>query len=69
VDERDILRKWRDLFHGNGITPETLARAESLLEGLSGESPLHLRLANELEELKLGPKTAKKKRIGRSQRQ
>jgi hypothetical protein len=67
VDERDVLRNWRDLFRGNEITTETLAQAETLLEGLSGESPLHLRLANELEELKHGPAVAKKKRATRRQ--
>jgi hypothetical protein len=62
VDERDVLRKWRDLFHGQEITPDTLAAAESLLTDLSGESPLHLRLASELEELKNGaPKKPKKR--------
>jgi hypothetical protein len=65
VDERDVLRKWRDLFHGSGFSTETLAQAELLLDGLSGESPLHLRLANELEELKHGPTVAKKKRASR----
>ena len=67
MDEREILRKWRDLFTGNETSGETLAKAESLLEGLSGESPLHLRLANELEELKRGPTVAKKKRAVRRQ--
>jgi hypothetical protein len=65
VDERDVLRKWRDLFRGNEVNAETLAQAEALLEDLDGESPLLLRLANELEELKHGPKTAKKKRAAR----
>jgi hypothetical protein len=67
VDERDVLRNWRDLFRGNEISTETLAQAETLLDGLSGESPLHLRLANELEELKHGPTVAKKKRATRRQ--
>jgi hypothetical protein len=61
MDERDVIRKWRDLFHGQGATPQALAEAEQLLEGLSGESPLHIRLAEELDELKNG-KTDKKKR-------
>lgn len=65
MDERDVIRKWRDLFRGNGATPEALVQAESLLEGLSGESPLHLRLAGELDELKKGPKADKKKRAAR----
>jgi len=52
VDEREVLRAWRNLFDGNEVTPVALDKAEELLDGLSGESPLHIRLANELEELK-----------------
>jgi hypothetical protein len=51
MDERDALRVWRELFRGGEISPETLAKAGALLDGLSGESPLHFRLATELEEL------------------
>jgi hypothetical protein len=61
VDEREVLRVWRDLFRGTAAGPETLAQAETLLDGLSGESPLHLRLANELNELKKGAQVASKK--------
>jgi hypothetical protein len=67
LDERDVLRKWRDVFRGNEVNAQTLAQAEALLEDLSGESPLHLRLANELEELKRGPKAPKKKAAARRQ--
>jgi hypothetical protein len=65
MDERDVIRKWRDLFRGQGATPQALAEAEALLDGLSGESPLHLRLAGELEELKNGKSSDKKKRASR----
>jgi hypothetical protein len=65
VDEREVLRAWRDLFRGPDAGPDTLAQAETLLDGLSGESPLHLRLANELGELKKGPAEATKKRPAR----
>jgi hypothetical protein len=61
VDERDVVRHWRNLFDGSEVTAETLAEAETLLDGLSGESPLHLRLANELEELKRGRSEQKQK--------
>jgi hypothetical protein len=67
MDEREILRKWRDVFSGNEVSPETLAQAEALLEGLSGESPLQFRLASELKELKTGPTVGKKKRASRRQ--
>jgi hypothetical protein len=65
VDEREVLRAWRDLFKGNAAGPETLAKAETLLDGLSGESPLHLRLANELLELQKGSVVVEKKRPAR----
>ncbi len=62
MDEREVLLAWRSLFVGKQATPETLAEAEALLDGLSGESPLHLRLAGELAELAKGPPAPKKKR-------
>lgn len=61
MDERDVLIAWRNLFRGSDVTPDTLTRAEALLDGLSGESPLHLRLAAELEELKRLPKQRMRK--------
>ena len=48
-DERDVMNSWRILFHGKEITTVSLAEAEALLDGVSGESPLHIRLAKELE--------------------
>ena len=62
MDERDVLRIWRELFPNSDVTPEALAKADTLLDGLSGESPLHLRLANELAELKKLPNKQKKSR-------
>jgi hypothetical protein len=69
VDEREVLRAWRDIFRDMENSSEALAKAETLLDGLSGESPLHLRLANELSELQKGqaPAPAKKKRTSRKQ--
>jgi hypothetical protein len=55
MDEREVLRAWRDLFRGQEITSEALSKADSLLDGLSGESPLHVRLASELSDLKKLP--------------
>jgi hypothetical protein len=52
MDERDLLIAWRNIFQADGVNEESLAKAEVLLEESSGESPLHLRLATELEELK-----------------
>jgi putative heme degradation protein len=52
VDERDVVNKWRHLFTGTETTSRSLRQAAALLDGLSGESPLHIRLAKELEELR-----------------
>lgn len=52
MDERDVTLAWKNLFREKPITPEALAKADELLDGLSGESPLHLRFATELGELK-----------------
>lgn len=52
LDERDVLNTWRSLFAGKDITSDTLTKGRALLDGLSGESPLHLRLAKELEDLR-----------------
>ena len=51
LDERDVMNTWRHLFHGKELTSDSLAKAEALLDGVSGESPLHIRLAKELEEI------------------
>jgi hypothetical protein len=52
VDEREATIAWRNLFQGKPITHEALEKAEALLDDFSGESPLHFRLATELEELR-----------------
>ena len=52
MDERDVTLAWQSLFRGKEVTRDALAKADALLDGLSGESPLHLRLATELGELK-----------------
>ena len=53
MDEHDVLRAWRGLFQGKEVSAETLDQAKDLLERLSGESPLFIRLSNELDELKI----------------
>ena len=67
MDEREVTFAWRTLFRDKEITPEALAKAELLLDGLSGESPLHLRLAKELEELKNPPSLRPKKKTTQKQ--
>jgi hypothetical protein len=61
LDEREVTIAWRNLFHGKEMTSDSLAKAEALLDGLSGESPLYLRLTNELEELRELAKSTSKK--------
>ena len=51
MDEREVTIAWRNLFRGKDVTSNALAKAEALLDGLSGESPLHFRFAKELAEL------------------
>jgi hypothetical protein len=52
LDERNVTNAWRSLFQGKEITSDSLTKAAALLGGLSGESPLHIRLAKELEEIR-----------------
>ena len=52
LDERDATRMWHQLFRGQAITPQTLVEAETLVNELSPESPLRLRLSTELEEIR-----------------
>jgi hypothetical protein len=52
LDERDVLNTWRSLFTGKEITSHSLTKGRALLNGLRGESPLHLRLAKELEDIR-----------------
>jgi hypothetical protein len=65
MDERDVLRAWREIFRDRETTHENLAKAEAFLDSLSGESPLHLRLANELADLKKLSAAPKKSRAAR----
>jgi hypothetical protein len=52
LDERGVLNAWRQLFNGKAVTPVSLRLAKALLEDVSGESPLQIRLALELEQIK-----------------
>ena len=66
MDEHQLMLAWRNLFRGCEVTPETLAKADALLEGLSGESPLYLRLANELADLKGANGRTRKRTVRRN---
>ena len=52
LSEFDATRMWQQLFRGQAITALTISEAESLLNRLHSESPLRLRLSNELEEIR-----------------
>ena len=51
LEDREVLMLWRKLFRGQAITMETMERAESLLNELGQESPLRIRLAQELKDI------------------
>ena len=52
LNERDVTTMWRNLFRGKEVTSQSLAEAEELLDDLSPESPLRVRLSTELEEMR-----------------
>lgn len=52
ADDLRVASKWRSLFQGGAVTHEALAAAESLLDGLSPESPLRVRYATELRDMR-----------------
>jgi len=52
LNERDVTTQWRRLFDGEKITGASLAKAEALLDSMNPESPLRMRLATELKEIR-----------------
>jgi hypothetical protein len=52
LNEHDVTTLWRNLFDGQKITGVSLAKAEALLDRLNPESPLRMRLATELKEIR-----------------
>jgi hypothetical protein len=52
LNERDVTTLWRKRFQGQRTTPELLSEAEALLDRLSRESPLRVRRAKELEDIR-----------------
>ena len=51
-DEHYVAVMWGKLFRDQKVTSETLSEAESLVDSLHAESPLRLRLATELEQIR-----------------
>ncbi|QEG37998.1 hypothetical protein [Bythopirellula goksoeyrii] len=64
MNETDATRKWRQIFEGKSITTQLLAKAETLVGQLPSESPLRLRFATEIDEIRHinQPAGSKKKR-------
>ena len=52
LTEQEITKNWRNLFKGNGVSEEALAKAGVLIKELRPESPLRHRLTTELTELR-----------------
>ena len=52
LTESEVSRSWNRLFTNGEQTEDTFESAENLLDSLRPESPLRLRLAQELEELR-----------------
>ena len=52
LTESEVSRHWARLFQKGIYTSESFEKAELMLEELRPESPLRLRLLNELDELK-----------------
>lgn len=50
--EFDITREWGELFKNGNVDEGTFEVAQQLLDELSNESPLRLRLGSELNELR-----------------
>ena len=58
-NQNDITLEWRETFKGGDINKKTLDRAQKLVDELSVESPLRVRLEKELNELREIGKNAK----------
>jgi hypothetical protein len=52
LTEAEVQRGFRKLFGNAEVTPEALEKAEGLIDQLRLESPLRLRLSEELDELR-----------------
>jgi hypothetical protein len=52
LTEAEVQRSFRKLFGRGEINQDVIERAEQLIDQLRDESPLRLRLTDELEELR-----------------
>ena len=68
LSETDVTNKWRSLFGAGRVTSETIESARVLIDQLPPESPLRVRLGNELDEIRAhmaSPSPTRSRRIGR----
>jgi hypothetical protein len=52
LSEQTIANRWTSLFQGGHVTSETIRSAEEMIDQLPPESPLRVRLGDELRELR-----------------
>ena len=52
LNEGQVALLWQRLFAEQQVTPESLDRADELIEQLRAESPLRFRLERELREIR-----------------
>lgn len=52
LTEDQVQRSFRKLFQAQDVNPETIEKAEALIDRLRLESPLRHRLTEELDELR-----------------
>ena len=52
LTEHDVQTLWRQLFQDQEINGQVIKKAQGLLNALSTESPLRLRLTTELEAIR-----------------
>lgn len=52
LTEREAQRLWQKLFRGQAITALTLDEARMVIDDLPLDSPVRIRLSNELDELR-----------------
>ena len=52
LNEGQVALLWERLFREQAVSPESLQRADELIEQLRAESPLRFRLEKELKEIR-----------------
>ena len=60
-----MIIEWRKLFHGTDLTAGTIRQAQQLLDQMSHESPLRVRLGDERCELNALVDSKRKRNVKR----